>query len=75
MDDFYSLEKLEVFQIANKIGDIVWNVVVHGIILRKILLASSLLDVQIPFQEILGKVTEDISLKKTYNFVITQEGH
>jgi four helix bundle protein len=27
MDDFYSLEKLEVFQIANEIGDIVWNVV------------------------------------------------
>lgn len=27
MDDFYSLEKLEVFQIANEIGDIVWTVV------------------------------------------------
>jgi four helix bundle protein len=27
MDDFYSLEKLEEFQIANEIGDIVWTVV------------------------------------------------
>ena len=27
MDDFYSLEKLEVFQIANEIGDKVWDCV------------------------------------------------
>jgi four helix bundle protein len=27
MDDFYSLEKLEVFQIANEIGESVWLVV------------------------------------------------
>lgn len=27
MDDFYSLEKLEVFQIANEIGEGVWLVV------------------------------------------------
>jgi len=25
MDDFYSLERLEVFQIANEIGDIIWT--------------------------------------------------
>jgi four helix bundle protein len=28
MDEFYSLEKLEVYQLANKIGEIVWNTVV-----------------------------------------------
>lgn len=27
MDEFYSLEKLEIYQIANKIGDDVWKVV------------------------------------------------
>ncbi len=27
MDVFYTIEKLEVFQIANKIGELVWNIV------------------------------------------------
>ena len=27
MEDFYSLDKLDVFQIANDIGEIVWKVV------------------------------------------------
>jgi len=27
MDEFYSLEKLEIYQIANKIGDDVWKIV------------------------------------------------
>ena len=29
MDEFYSLEKLEVYQLANEIGEIVWNTVVN----------------------------------------------
>lgn len=27
MEEFYSLEKLEVFQIGNEIGELVWNIV------------------------------------------------
>ena len=29
MDEFYSLEKLEVYQLANEIGEIVWKTVVN----------------------------------------------
>ncbi|MFP4023418.1 MAG: hypothetical protein ACLFVR_02745 [Thiohalospira sp.] len=27
MNDFYSLEKLEIFQLSNEIGEIVWDLV------------------------------------------------
>lgn len=74
MDDFYSLEKLEVFQIANEIGDIVWNVVSTWNYFEKDTIGKQFVRCSDSISANIGKVTEDIFLKKTYNFVITQEG-
>ena len=48
----YTLEKLEVYQLAEAFSDIIWEIVVSGIISIKILLVNRLFDRQILLRQI-----------------------
>jgi hypothetical protein len=69
----FTLEKLEVYNIAEKFSDDIWDIVINWDYFKKDTIGKQLVELQIQFLQILQKVMGAISIKKANSFIFIPE--